>query len=154
MAFITVSSAPLDHQALYCQLAEQAKGAGAIVTFTGLVRDFNHTGDIQGIELEHYPGMAESVFERLLAQATERFDLVASGVYHRVGKIDNYEPIVWVGAASAHRKAAFDATNFIMDVLKKDVPIWKKEWQQNSAKWVAVKETDLNAASQWMHNNK
>lgn len=149
MAFVEITPALFDQQTLYDKLTEGAAGAGAIVTFTGLVRDFNQQGKIDGIELEHYPGMAESVFMRLLNEAISRFGLANAGAVHRVGRLDNFAPIVWVGTASAHRKAAFDGANFIMDSLKKDVPIWKKEWVADDAQWVAVKSSDEEAVKRW-----
>ena len=149
MAFIEITEAAFCQQSLYDRLHHDGHGAGAIVTFTGLVRDFNHNGQIDGIELEHYPGMAEAIFQRLLNEAIARFDLLNAGAVHRVGRLQNFDPIVWVGTTASHRKAAFDAANFIMDSLKKDVPIWKKEWAQGKSEWVAVKASDQAAAKRW-----
>lgn len=137
-------------QDLYTQLSHSCNTAGAIVTFTGLVRDYNNAGPIDGIELEHYPGMTEQALSRLLELANKRFDLVNAGIVHRVGRLDNHAQIVWVGTASRHRQQAFDAASFIMDQLKQSVPLWKKEWVGTQANWVSAKESDSLAAKKWL----
>ncbi len=156
MVFARVQSNDFSQQQLYDELAADSvlQGAGAIVTFTGLVRDFNAQGGIQGIELEYYPGMTESALEALLAQASQRFDIVDAGIGHRVGKLANHAQIVWVGTASQHREQAFLAATFIMDMLKQSVPIWKKEWQGDEACWVAAKADDDKAAMRWLSTEK
>ena len=100
--------------------------AGAIVTFTGTVRDLAD-GGLQAMTLEHYPGMTESEIEAIVATAQARWPLTAVSVIHRVGRLQPLDNIVFVGCASAHRGAAFDAANFIMDYLKTNAPFWKKE---------------------------
>ncbi len=154
--FARVQHDDFSQQTLYDELCVNAvpQGAGAIVTFTGLVRDFNAKGGIQGIELEYYPGMTESALDTLLQQATSRFDIVEAGIIHRVGKLANHAQIVWVGTASQHREQAFLAATFIMDTLKQSVPIWKKEWQGNQASWVAAKADDSTAAMRWLQSDK
>ncbi len=112
--FALVQVEDFDQGELYARLKQSADekacgNTGAIVTFTGLVRDFNNAGDIDGIELEHYPGMTEKALMLLVEQASERFSLNSAGALHRVGRIHNNEQIVWVGAAAPHRQAAFDA---------------------------------------------
>ncbi|APD94391.1 hypothetical protein BM523_10475 [Alteromonas mediterranea] len=153
--FALVQDADFDHGELYARLKqsadERASGnTGAIVTFTGLVRDFNNAGDIDGIELEHYPGMTEKALMKLVEQAVVRFSLNSAGALHRVGRIYNNEQIVWVGAAAQHRQAAFDAASFLMDMLKQSVPLWKKEFKGDNAEWVAAKASDDKAALKWM----
>ncbi|GFD89571.1 molybdopterin guanine dinucleotide biosynthesis protein MoaE [Tenacibaculum sp. KUL152] len=140
---------------LYNELVEHSLtiapgNTGAIVTFTGLVRDFNNSGDIEGIELEHYPGMTEKALLSLVEQACERFSLNGAGAVHRVGRLYNNEQIVWVGTAAPHRQAAFEAANFLMDMLKQSVPLWKKEFKGDSATWVEAKASDDKAALKWM----
>ena len=153
--FALVQDADFDHGELYARLKqsadERASGnTGAIVTFTGLVRDFNNAGDIDGIELEHYPGMTEKALMKLVEQAVVRFSLNSAGALHRVGRIHNNEQIVWVGAAAQHRPAAFDAASFLMDMLKQSVPLWKKEFKGDNSEWVAAKASDDKAALKWM----
>ena len=153
--FALVQDADFDHGELYARLKqsadERASGnTGAIVTFTGLVRDFNNAGDIDGIELEHYPGMTEKALMKLVEQAVVRFSLNSAGALHRVGRIYNNEQIVWVGAAAQHRQAAFDAASFLMDMLKQSVPLWKKEFTRDNSRWVEVKASDDKAALAWL----
>lgn len=149
--FVRVCEEDFSQQDLYDELNQQTEEvAGAIVTFTGKVRDYNANGSIEGIELEHYPGMTESALEHLLSNAIERFGLLNGAVVHRVGKLPNHAQIVWVGTSCAHRQNAFDAACFIMDMLKKSVPIWKKEWAKGQSNWVEAKSTDEEAALRWL----
>ncbi|OFC70871.1 molybdenum cofactor biosynthesis protein MoaE [Alteromonas confluentis] len=149
--FAEVTDAALDEQAYNTRLKAKATNAGAIVTFTGLVRDYNNEGGIDGISLEHYPGMTEAAMMKLLEQAKMQFDLRSAGIVHRYGFVGNHEPIVWVGCAASHRKAAFEAAEFVMDMLKKSVPLWKKEHQDGDATWVAAKASDEEAAMKWLN---
>ncbi|GMM72495.1 molybdenum cofactor biosynthesis protein MoaE [Alteromonas gracilis] len=154
--FALVQVEDFDQGELYVRLKQSADekacgNTGAIVTFTGLVRDFNSAGDIDGIELEHYPGMTEKALMLLVEQAIDRFSLNSAGALHRVGRIYNNEQIVWVGAAAPHRQAAFDAASYLMDMLKQSVPLWKKEFKGARSEWVAAKASDDKAALKWMH---
>ena len=156
--FAVIQQQDFEQGTLYKQLQQNAHNAaagntGAIVTFTGLVRDFNQSGNIDGIELEHYPGMTENALLSLVEQAVSRFSLTSAGAVHRVGRILNDEQIVWVGAAAPHRQAAFDAACFLMDMLKQSVPLWKKEFKGTDEKWVQVKATDDQAALKWMQKS-
>ncbi len=149
--FAHISTQDFNQQALYEALVAQSQPMpGAIVTFTGLVRDFNASGPIEGMSLEHYPGMTEKALLSLLEQARERFGLAGAGAVHRVGRLENFEQIVWVGCSAAHRQDAFDAAAFVMDTLKQAVPLWKKEYQQGQARWVAPKASDEQAAMAWL----
>ncbi|RWA73257.1 molybdenum cofactor biosynthesis protein MoaE [Mesorhizobium sp.] len=122
---------------------------GAVVTFSGLCRD--EQGALTALELEHYPGMAEAEIGRIAAEATERWPLQGLTVIHRHGKIAPGENIVLVVAASAHRQAAFEAANFLMDYLKSRAPFWKKEHRADGSegRWVEAKEADDEAADRW-----
>lgn len=148
--FVEVSQHALDTGEYQYRLQYNSNNAGAIVTFCGLVRDFNHAGPIEGIFLEHYPGMTEKALNKLLSMACERFDLLDAGIVHRVGAIANHEVIVWVGTSAYHRQAAFDGASYVMDMLKQSVPLWKKEYQAGNAVWVDKKHTDDLAALKWM----
>jgi len=125
--------------------------AGAIVTFTGTVRDLAD-GGLQAMTLEHYPGMTESEIEAIVATAKARWPLTAVSVIHRVGRLQPLDNIVFVGCASAHRGAAFDAANFIMDYLKTNAPFWKKEDGPDGAKWVDARDTDTAALARWQRS--
>ena len=122
--------------------------AGAIVTFTGTVRDLAD-GGLQAMTLEHYPGMTESEIEAIVATAQTRWPLTAVSVIHRIGRLQPLDNIVFVGCASAHRGAAFDAANFIMDYLKTNAPFWKKENGPDGAKWVDARDADTAALARW-----
>jgi molybdopterin synthase catalytic subunit len=122
---------------------------GAVVTFSGLCRD--EGGTLQALELEHYPGMAEAEITRIADLAIERFQLSGLTAIHRFGKILPGENIVLVVTASAHRQAAFDAANFMMDFLKTSAPFWKKEHGRNGKEgdWVSAKDQDDAALARW-----
>ena len=125
--------------------------AGAIVTFTGTVRDLAD-GGLQAMTLEHYPGMTESEIEAIVATAQARWPLTAVSVIHRVGRLQPLDNIVFVGCASAHRGAAFDAANFIMDFLKTNAPFWKKEDGPDGAIWVDARDSDTAALARWQRS--
>lgn len=124
-------------------------GIGAVAGFVGYVRDFNDGQDVRGMFLEHYPGMTEKALEKIAAEAAERWPLLRVEILHRVGRLQPGEPIVFVGTASAHRQAAFDACNFVMDYLKTRAPFWKKEDTADGERWVEGRASDQNAAERW-----
>lgn len=124
-------------------------GIGAVAGFVGYVRDFNDGLEVAGMFLEHAPGMTERALEKVVAEAEQRWPLLRLDVLHRVGALEPGEPIVFVGAASAHREAAFDACRFVMDYLKTRAPFWKKETTEQGPRWVEGRESDQNAASRW-----
>jgi len=120
---------------------------GAIVTFTGTVRDAD--GTVTAMTLEHYPGMTEKELERIEAQAHTRWPLQASLVVHRTGRLTAGDNIVLVITASAHREAAFEAARFLMDYLKTSAPFWKRESGPSGDKWVEAKRQDDAASMRW-----
>ncbi|PSW21082.1 molybdopterin synthase catalytic subunit MoaE [Photobacterium sanctipauli] len=132
----------------YEQLA-QGTDAGAVVTFVGKVRDFNQGDAVTGLSLEHYPGMTEKSLAEIVEQATARWPLLKTRVIHRVGDLALGDQIVFVGVTSAHRGAAFEACEFIMDYLKTRAPFWKKEQTPEESRWVDARETDTSAADRW-----
>lgn len=123
--------------------------AGAIVTFTGTVRNMNLGDSVGGLYLEHYPGMTEKALQDILDEASKRWELQGCRVIHRVGQMIPGDRIVFVGVSSAHRKAAFEACEFIMDYLKTRAPFWKKETTPEGGRWVAERDSDLQAAERW-----
>ena len=131
----------------YLRNAAPAK-TGAICMFTGLVREFGDQSDVHAIELEHYPGMTERQLEKIVDMAKERWPILAACVIHRVGVLELDEQIVAVAVSSSHREAAFEACSFIMDYLKKDATIWKKEIGDH-ARWVESKQSDMDRAESW-----
>lgn len=125
------------------------KAIGGIVAFTGWCRDEN--GTIAALEIEHYAGMAEKKISNIVDMAYARWNILGATVIHRFGRINIGEEIVLVIAASTHRQAAFDATNFIMDFLKTDAPFWKKEHpiSGEACHWVMTNETDHQKKNRW-----
>mgnify|MGYP001052874247 CR=1 FL=1 len=133
----------------YKRLREQSDSDGAIVTFTGLVRDFSDTGSVSTLFIEHYPGMTEKTLEAISDKAQQRWDLGQVRIIHRVGYIKADEQIVFVGVSAKHRKDAFESAQFIMDFLKNDAPFWKQEGNAQGMQWVDQKQTDIAAAKRW-----
>lgn len=126
---------------------------GAVVSFTGLVRDANEvagtTARVGALTLEHYPGMTERSLVAICDAALARWSLVDVVVIHRVGRLVPTDQIVFVAASSAHRGDAFAACDFVMDYLKRDAPFWKKEDTDAGARWVEARQADADAASRW-----
>ena len=122
---------------------------GAIVTFTGTVRGEAKGRPITSMTLEHYPGMTETELSKVEAEALARWPLQATRIIHRYGELRPGDNIVLVVAASAHRQAAFEAAEFLMDYLKSRAPFWKKETASGEGTWVDARETDDRAAERW-----
>ncbi|MDO8329179.1 MAG: molybdenum cofactor biosynthesis protein MoaE [Fluviicoccus sp.] len=122
---------------------------GAVVSFTGLVRDMASHGAVTAIELEHYPAMTQRSLETIVEQARSRWPLLGVRVIHRVGYLSAGEQIVLVVVSSAHRHAAFDAAGYIMDFLKSRAPFWKKEYVDGQGHWVEAKVSDESALDRW-----
>lgn len=127
----------------------QGTASGAVVTFVGKVRDMNFGDNVTGLSLEHYPGMTEKALGEICQQAEQRWPLLDVRVIHRVGDLDIGDQIVFVGVSSAHRGAAFEACEFIMDYLKTKAPFWKKERTTEETRWVESRESDAKAAERW-----
>ena len=145
MIRVHVSPAPID---LAAEMAgvEHADGAGAVATFTGLVRRDDGVGTL---ELEHYPGATEAALTRLAEEATARWALGAATIVHRVGPMAPGERIVFVAAAAPHRAAALEACAYLIDRLKTDAPFWKRETRGGEARWVEARDSDADAAARW-----
>jgi molybdopterin synthase catalytic subunit len=122
---------------------------GAIASFLGLVRDINEGDSVAGMSLEHYPGMTEKALERIVEQASTRWDIFDALVIHRVGDLKPTDQIVLVAVTGAHRGEAFAACEFIMDYLKTQAPFWKREQTPSGARWVDARESDEKAAERW-----
>jgi len=122
---------------------------GAVVTFTGLVRDMAKGKTITAMTLEHYPGMTEAELTRIHDEAMARWPLSRATIIHRVGRLLAGENIVFVGCASPHRDAAFEAARFMMDFLKTDAPFWKAEEIDGETTWVDARDSDTAARDRW-----
>jgi molybdopterin synthase catalytic subunit len=146
---IRVQAEDFDVAAEIAALSRGRRDIGAVTTFTGLCRD--EGGRLAALELEHYPGMAEAELARVAGEAAARWPLQGATVIHRFGKIRPGENIVLVVMASAHRRAAFEAAEFLMDYLKTRAPFWKREHllDGSTGTWVEAKDTDDAAAERW-----
>lgn len=148
-AEVSVQAADFDIGAEIDRLTARSRDIGAVVSFTGLVREMTGTDAIEGMELEHYPGMTERALEAIVAEAKGRWPLDGVRVVHRVGPLAPGDRIVLVLTASRHRQAAFDAAAFLMDYLKTRAPFWKKESGPAGTGWVDARDADDAAAARW-----
>ena len=146
---VSVQSEPFDVAAEMAALTADDRDIGAVVSFTGLVREMTAAGAISDMTLEHYPGMTERALEEIVAEARARWPLQGVRLIHRYGPMAPGEGIVLVLTASRHRKAAFEAAEFLMDYLKTRAPFWKKETGAEGGQWVDARETDDTAAARW-----
>lgn len=144
---VRVQADPFDAGAELNRFSDGRTDAGAIVSFTGVVRDTD--GDLLEMQIEHYPAMTETAIARIVAEATARWSLLDALVIHRYGALAPGTPIMMVATASAHRVAAFEAADFLMDYLKSRAPFWKKEVTRDGATWVAAKDEDEYALKRW-----
>ena len=144
---LSVQPDPFDIGAETSAFATGASGAGAVVTFTGLVRD--DPGGLITMEIEHYPGMTERAIAAIMDEAQQRWHLTDALVIHRHGSLTPGAPIMMVATAARHRAEAFAAAEFLMDYLKSRAPFWKKEIGTEGAVWVAAKDDDEVALNRW-----
>lgn len=146
---VSVQAEDFDVAAELAGLTADRTDIGAVVTFTGLVRDMAGGEGISDMELEHYPGMTEKALASIEAEANDRWELQAIRIIHRYGKLEPGAQIVLVAAASPHRGAAFEAAEFLMDFLKSRAPFWKKEGTADGGKWVDARDADEAALNRW-----
>ena len=151
---VIVQQADFDVSSLQHALLQGDHQEGAIASFTGHVRASNARRDLSTMELEHYPGMTENSIRAILDEAAGRWPLLSATVVHRVGSLCPGEQIVWVGVASAHREAAFNACEFVMDYLKTRAPFWKRELGEQGAVWVDARESDVQRAKRWLQSDE
>ncbi|GAA6135811.1 molybdopterin synthase catalytic subunit MoaE [Oceaniserpentilla sp. 4NH20-0058] len=151
---IKVQTDDFDVASEYAAMRTNNTQDGAIVFFSGLVREMNQGQGVTGLFLEHYPAMTEKSLHGIVEQACERWPLSKVRLIHRVGQLHVSDQIVFVAVSSAHREAAFDACHFIMDFLKKRAPFWKKETTTIGDRWVEALEKDKMALDKWNINDK
>lgn len=144
---IQLTDAPFDPGALLSEFSKGRTETGAIATFTGLARA--EAGSTAILELEAYPGFTEAEIGKIAAEAETRWSLHDLAILHRVGQIAPGEPIVFVATAAAHRRAAFEACDFLMDYLKSRAPFWKKEHGPEGARWVEPSAQDHADRARW-----
>jgi len=146
---VTIQHADFDVSAEVAALREADAQVGAVAVFVGTVRDRNDGVAVRALELEHYPGMTEQAIEAMIDEAQRRFEIRGARVIHRVGPLALCEQIVLVAVTSAHRQAAFQACEFLMDYLKTQAPFWKKETTPDGERWVDARVADDAAAARW-----
>ena len=144
---IRVQAMPFDPGGELNTFSGGVANVGAVVSFTGVVRDVS--GGLSGMEIEHYAGMTEKALGTIRAEAMQRWDLADALVIHRFGHLDVGDVIMMVATASRHRKDAFEAAEFLMDFLKSRAPFWKKEITKDGGDWVASKPEDEDALTRW-----
>ncbi|HEY8615721.1 molybdenum cofactor biosynthesis protein MoaE [Phenylobacterium sp.] len=144
---ITLSETPFDPGALLSDFTAGRTEVGAVTTFTGIARA--EAGSTTVLELEAYPGFTEAEIGRIADEAQRRFGIADLRILHRVGRIAPGEPIVFVATAARHRRAAFEACDFLMDYLKSKAPFWKKEHGPDGARWIEPRPEDHADVARW-----
>ncbi|MEO1364419.1 MAG: molybdenum cofactor biosynthesis protein MoaE [Pseudomonadota bacterium] len=144
---VVVQSAPFDLGAETTSFAAAQSASGAVVTFSGIVRDVS--GGLSAMEIEYYPGMTERALTDIAREAMQRWSLEDALVIHRHGTLGVGEQIMMVATAARHRKDAFEAAEFLMDYLKSRAPFWKREVTGDGADWVAARDEDEDALKRW-----
>ena len=147
LARVRVQSEPFDAGAELNGFALDRTDVGAVVSFTGVVRD--RDGGLSAMQIEHYPGMTERTIAAIVLDAVQRWSLADALVIHRYGLLPLGAPIMMVATAAAHRGDAFAAAEFLMDYLKSRAPFWKKEVHATGADWVAALDADEAALKRW-----
>lgn len=145
---VIVQEAPFEPADMLRDFARGRGDVGAVVSFTGLVRD-SDAGPLVVMEIEHYPGMTEKAIGAMVEEAIRRWQLADCLVIHRYGAMRKGDVIMMVATAARHRADAFAAAEFLMDYLKSRAPFWKKEKTESGAEWVAAKDEDEAALSRW-----
>jgi molybdopterin synthase catalytic subunit len=146
---IRIQQADFDIAREIAALTHGRKDIGAVVSFSGICRGSEGSETIAALTLEHYPDMAEAEIGRHVDTAMSRWPLTGLTVIHRVGRITPGENIVLVLTASAHRQAAFEAAEFLMDYLKANAPFWKREESAEATSWIEARDHDDAAAARW-----
>jgi molybdopterin synthase catalytic subunit len=146
---ILVQEADFDAGTELAALGKHNPSVGGVACFVGRVRDSNEGSTVNGMFLEHYPGMTSKAISEIVAKAQNRWKILDATVIHRIGNLAPRDQIVFVGVASGHRGDAFAACEYIMDFLKTRAPFWKKETTPDGERWVDAKPSDDEAAGRW-----
>ncbi|MFL6775442.1 MAG: molybdenum cofactor biosynthesis protein MoaE [Sphingomicrobium sp.] len=145
-----LQESPLDPRGELGMLLEQAAGEGAVVSFVGVARPANKDGDpIESLVLEHHPTLTRRSLENIANAAARRFEVSHVRVVHRCGEIPAGNPVVFAGAASSHRRAAFDVANYLMDRLKTEAVLWKREQGPAGSTWIEPTDADYRERGRW-----
>ena len=146
---IRVQVEPFDPAAELADFIAAVPGAGAVASFVGLVRAETGRDAVSALELDHYPALTERAIATIGEAARARFELAGLVIVHRCGAMAPGEPIVFVAAAAAHRRAAFDAVDYMMDRLKTEAPFWKREHGPGGPRWIEARDADLKDKARW-----
>ena len=146
---VTLSDVSLDPEMAHGAFRRRAAGCGAIVAFTGITREDDHGKSVAALTLQHYPGFTEKEINKIAAVAAKRWPLEHIEIVHCVGVLRPGDPIVFVAAASRHRRAAFSGADFLMDYLKSEAPLWKKETSGDTEKWIEPRAEDFIDKARW-----
>jgi len=144
---VRLAAMPFEPGALLAAFCAERLETGAVVSFTGLMRA--ERGAATALELDAYPGFTEAAIADTVQAAAERFALQDVLIVHRIGKVSPGEPIVFVAAAAAHRRGAFEGADFLMDYLKSRAPFWKKSHEPDGARWIDPTARDYEDAARW-----
>ncbi len=148
-ATVLISPEPFDPDEEMRVFRRRYGNAGAIASFLGQVRGEAEGGAVTSLRLDHYPGFAERMIEDFAGRAKARWPLIGLRIVHRVGALHPGDPIVLVAAAAAHRRAAFEAVDFLMDYLKTEAPFWKQETTSAGARWIEPRAGDYADRGRW-----
>ena len=149
---VCLQEAPFDVGLETSRMTAERKDVGAVASFIGIAREDNPDEGAEPViamTLEHYPGMTENQLLEIELEARKRWQLIDGLIIHRYGRFIPGDPIVLVVTLSSHRKAAFEACEFLMDYLKTQAPFWKCEETKTGERWVAARQTDNDAANRW-----
>lgn len=146
---IRITDHPIQIADAVAKFEKQAAGAGAIVTFSGLVRPQSADGEVQTLHLQAYSPMTENGIRGAIGAAQQRWPLTAVQVIHRIGDMAPGDPIVFVATAAPHRRAAFEAADFLMDYLKTEAIFWKKEITPSESRWIEPRAEDYRDRTRW-----
>lgn len=146
---IRIESHPFDPGAELAAFVARVPDAGAIVSFTGLVRAESEGAEVSGLDLDHYPALTGKAVAAIGEAARGRFGLAGLVIVHRHGAMAPGEPIVFVAAAAGHRRAAFEAVDYMMDRLKTEAPFWKRELGPDGARWIEARSADVKDRARW-----
>ncbi len=139
----------LDAAAAQAEFTTANGTAGAVATFVGTVR--NEAGAVDHLYLDWYPGMTEASFTAIAEAAATRFDVSAIAIHHRCGRVEAEQAIVFVAAASRHRRDALSAVDYAMDRLKSEAALWKREGGPGGERWIEPRDQDINDLERWNH---
>ena len=144
-----LSDKPFEPAALLERFLVGRPHTGAVVTFTGLCRAGREEQPVTALYLDAYPPFTRKQMDRMEQEALERFAAQEALIHHRYGEVHPGEPIIFVAVAAEHRRAAFDAADFLMDRLKTEAPLWKREQRGERVAWIEATADDYNQARRW-----